>query len=182
MFAPAAYVRVKLPELSNNFLQTNPGFLLRGFLYPFIERMMYMKKMKFTQKVALLLLFACLFTLFVGCGNSTTPTDPTETDPTDPTTEVPPRLFGGATDFTANLFAKFSGLSRDYSLKIAVSDGKVYVDDIVYEEVNYIDNPGVAFYDAEFYWYREEELSEGILEKINACKKCYLFTFKLHSC
>ena len=133
-----------------------------------------MKKMKFTQKVALILLFATLFALLAGCTTPATPTVPTGTDPTDPTAGVPPVIFGGATDFTANLFAKLSGLSRDYSLKIAVSDGKVYVDDIVYEEVNYIDNPGVAFYDAESYWYREEKLSEGFFEKINACKKCYL--------
>lgn len=129
------------------------------------------------RRMALILLFACVFALLAGCTNPATPTDPTITDPTtvtDPTTETPPRLFGGITNFTADLFAQYALHSFSYVLDITVSKGVVYINDTLYDKISYVDNPGVAFHKAEFYWYSDEELADSIFEQINACDKCYL--------
>ncbi len=116
-----------------------------------------MTKMKFNPKVALILLFACMLTLFVGC------------------TKEDPVLFGGATDFTAKLYAQYVPQSYSYILEVTVSDGNVYINDILYDKVNYVENPGVEFYPANLYWHPEEsEQTADIFEQIKACKKCYL--------
>ena len=125
-----------------------------------------MKKMKLTQKVALILLLTTLFSLLAGCTTPADPTDPTETDPI---------LFGGATDFTANLYAKYRSVSFAYKLDVSVSGGKVYINDVLYDKVSYVDNPGVDYFPLNQYRFTEDDgLSSSVLEQINACKKCYL--------
>ena len=84
----------------------------------------YMKKIKNTQKVALILLFATLFALLAGC---TAPANPTETDPA---------LFSGLTEFVAVPFADCGFLSWQYSLEVKVIDNEIYLNDLLYREIS----------------------------------------------
>ena len=118
------------------------------------------------RRMALILLFATLFTLLAGCTTPTTSTDPTITDPTtatEPTFVGQPAtaqdVFNGMTDFVAVPFVR-ANINWAYSLDVRVI----------------ADNPGfVITLDSPMYvLVEDEEVTEGIIEQLKNCKKCYL--------
>ena len=116
-----------------------------------------MKKMKFISKVALILLFACVFTLLTGCTTPATPTDPPETNPV---------LFNGLTEFIAVPFADCGVFSAIYELRVKVSDGKVYLNNKQYLEIPY-DDFEITHSSGYFHCYKEGIKATAFFGELN---------------
>ena len=102
------------------------------------------------------MLFACLFTLFAGCATPANPTDPTITESV---------LFNGMTDFVAAPFADCGLLSGQYSIKVKVVDGKVYLNDISYQKIS-DDGFEISNTNAFFYCHVEGKDAVDFLENL----------------
>lgn len=87
-------------------------------------------------------------------------------------------LFGGEDlSFNAGLFAQYVGLSWGYTLNITVDDGKIFLNDILYENAGTISNPTIVYNQALLQYFELEEDKEeksDVLEKIKNSETCYV--------
>ena len=119
-----------------------------------------MKIRKSMKAVALLLLLACVFTMFAGCNSLATPAEPTE-----PEGVLPNGLYA----FAAFPFADCGAYNWSYSLNVRVVEDRVYLNDVLYRE---IPNEGFKMTNANgfFYCWVEGKDTKDFLEKLNSSK------------
>lgn len=126
-----------------------------------------MKIRKSMKAVALLLLLACVFTMFAGCNSLATPAEPTE-----PEGVLPNGLYA----FAAFPFADCGAFNWSYSLNVRVVEDRVYLNDVLYRE---IPSEGFKMTNANGFvhcWVEGKD-TKDFLEKLNSSKMhCLLET------
>ena len=85
----------------------------------------------------------------------------------------------GIVEFTAHTFAQPGFLSFMYSINVKVNEDKIYINDVLYDKIEYLSNPDITF-EQDFHKISEngkvlseEDISET-LEKIKLSKNCYM--------
>ena len=74
--------------------------------------------------------------------------------------------FGGEkVSFSAGLFAQYVNLSWGYTLNITVDDGKIFLNDILYENAGTISNPTIVYNQALLQYFELEEDKEAESEE-----------------
>ena len=115
-----------------------------------------MQKKKIIPKVALILLFACLFTMLPGCTTPTNSTDPTENN--------------GLSEFVAKPLAFYGWEGADSSvmkdMNVVISDDCIVLSETHYS-VSQLNDFDVEHYSFdEFYYYYDEAETRAIIERI----------------
>lgn len=113
--------------------------------------------------ITILLLCALLPTCFSGCAfGSQTP------EPTELIEEI---------RFTAETIAQLLVIDSWYSLNVSVYDGKIYINNVLYERVETVTNPEIIYDELSGAPQKTEGQAEYIaelLEKLKNCEICYM--------
>ena len=114
--------------------------------------------------ISILLLCALLIACLSGCVfGSQTP------EPTEPIEEI---------RFTAEIIAQLLTIDSWYSLDVSVYNGKIYINDVYYENGRTVTNPAIVYDEELLTASKKTEEQAGymaeLLKKLRSCETCYM--------
>ena len=125
--------------------------------------------------MTVMLLFSCLLGSFVGCEK---PQDQKLSDKQKLIAQLKQdsNVDSGTIEFTADPFIQHGALSWMYSIDVKVIDGNIYLNDILYDKVEIINQPYITYSEgllSDAYMADDEKISEA-LGKIQNSESCYI--------
>lgn len=145
------------------------GYLSIGTKSETNERRNKIMRISIKKTIALVLILLNVLTLLFGCNMSDK----------ERFIKKIKRSFGGgdSIEITAEPFAQQIPFSAVFSLEIKIVEDNIYIEDSLYDKIDYIDSREILFDDTIFFCVSKETTDEEyskIIEKIKSAKKCYM--------
>ncbi len=137
-----------------------------------------MRYVKFIKVVSFILLFSCISASFAGCNREN------KDDLTDKEKFINQikQDFNCISDcdtieFTAEPFAQLADLSAMFSIDFKIYEGRIYLNDILYDSIKVIDSPEISYNNALLTSVNESATNDElftVMQKMQSSETCYM--------